>query len=163
MREAIGSTWIFQLVIIFILIFASYLALTINYSKSFRVKNEVLTIIEKHEGITDKGYKTINDYLKANNYQEMGTCPSGWYGVKNLDGNKVKDGSVDMPANIGQKYYWCFWKRTNYHVYYPQRSYYKIKMFFKFDLPVLGQISTFDVDGQTYELDHTYDKIGDMS
>ena len=51
MREVSGSTWVFQLMIIFILIFACFLCLVINYSKAYRVKNEVLSIIEKYEGM----------------------------------------------------------------------------------------------------------------
>ena len=156
MREAIGSTWIFQLVLIFILIFAAYLALTINYSKSFRIKNEVLTVIEKYEGVTDDAFHTINNYLSASNYQEMGYCPDGWYGVKRLDVGT--DAGMEI-ANQGTRYYWCLNKISGYHLTFKDRAYYKIRLFFKFDLPVIGQVSTFDVDGQTYELDHSYDKL----
>ena len=155
MRETIGSTWIFYLVIIFVLIFASYLALTLNYSKAFRVKNEILTIIEKNEGFNDNAYKTINNYLGANNYQEYGYCPSGWKGVKRLDGTYESLEDVED----GTKYAYCLKKIIGYHASMPQRAYYKIRLFFKFDLPIMGQISTFDVDGQTYEMDHTYDGI----
>ena len=50
MRQAIGSTWVLQLVIIFMLIFVAFLALSINYTKAFRVKNELVTMIEKFLG-----------------------------------------------------------------------------------------------------------------
>ena len=53
MRQAIGSTWILQLVIIFMLIFVAFLALSINYTKAFRVKNELVTMIEKYEGVSE--------------------------------------------------------------------------------------------------------------
>ena len=45
MRQSIGGTWLFSLMIIFILLFTAYLAVAINYSKSFKVKNEVINII----------------------------------------------------------------------------------------------------------------------
>ena len=141
-----GTTWIFQLVLIFILIFSGYLALTINYSKAFRVKNEVLTLIEKNQGIQNKTLETINNYLYSNGYNQKGRCPNNWYGVSNLTSNS-------------NKYYWCFYKNTGYHTSMSGRAYYKIKMFFRFELPMIGQITTFDVDGQTYEMDNTYDGI----
>jgi hypothetical protein len=154
MRETIGSTWIFQIVIVFILLFASYLALTINYSKSFKVKNEVVSIIERSEGLTENGIKLTASYLVGSSYKEVGHCPVGWIGAKSLDGTI---NSLEYVSNSSSYYYYCINKITGYHTVYPDRSYYKIKMFFRFDLPVLGRISTFDVDGQTSEIDHTYD------
>ena len=70
MRESVGSTWIFQLAIIFILIFSAYLAITINYSKTFKVKNEVISILEKYEGLTDSssGSTSAGSIAIINNY-----------------------------------------------------------------------------------------------
>lgn|SRR5574344_1129813 len=154
MRETIGSTWVFQLVIVFILLFASYLALTINYSKSFKVKNEVITIIENNEGMTEDGIKLVGSYLTGSSYNTMGHCPIGWVGAKSLEGTV---NSLEAVGNSSTYYYYCINKITGYHTVYANRSYYKIRLFFKFDLPVIGQISTFNVDGQTNEIDHTYD------
>lgn len=152
MREAVGTTWIFQLVIIFILIFAAYLALTINYSRAFMVKNESLTIIEKHEGLTSNSIETVNGYLKTSGYKEKGDCPLGWYGISDLDSTSYSDSE-------GTKYYWCFTKIKGYNTTSPRRAYYKIKMFFRFELPVIGPLLTYDVDGKTYEMDKTYDDV----
>ena len=46
MRESVGSTWTFGLVITFIFLFSSFLVLTINYTKAYKVKNETISIIE---------------------------------------------------------------------------------------------------------------------
>ena len=54
MRQAIGTTWVMQLVIIFMLIFVAFLALTINYTKAFKIKNELITFIEKNEGVSER-------------------------------------------------------------------------------------------------------------
>ena len=51
MREVSGSTWVFQIMILFILIFACFLTLVLNYNKAYRVKNNMVSIIEVHEGI----------------------------------------------------------------------------------------------------------------
>lgn len=157
MRQTIGGTWVFQLVIIFTLIFAAYIALTINYSRSFRVKNEMLSIIEKNEGFTDNGVKLINNYLSQSGYKTVGSCKLQTdvvvYGANSIDPSSI---SIEK-AQEGKKYYYCFSKYTGYHTYFTTRAYYKITLFFKFDIPVLGDLSTFDVDGQTSEIDATYD------
>ena len=41
MRQTIGGTWILMLVIIFILLFSAFIILTLNYSRTVRVKNEL--------------------------------------------------------------------------------------------------------------------------
>ena len=51
MRESIGGTWITQLVIVMMFVFVAFLALSVNYSKAFRVKNQMISIIEKYGGV----------------------------------------------------------------------------------------------------------------
>lgn len=161
MRQTIGTTWIFQLVILFTLLFAGYIALTINYSKSFKVKNEVLSLIEKNQGMTDNGVKLINNYLTQSGYKQMGTCSANdtsgttTYGAKSLGTESINN--IFEPANAGTKYYYCFAKVLSHHSYFTSRAYYKVKLFFRVDLPVLGDLYAFDVDGQTSEIDNTYD------
>ena len=53
MRESIGSSWIFLIVISFTLIFAGFLVMALSYSKTYKIKNELTSIIEKYEGLTE--------------------------------------------------------------------------------------------------------------
>ena len=46
MREAIGGTWLFQIVIVFILLFTGFMCLTINRSKAFNVKDQIIQTIQ---------------------------------------------------------------------------------------------------------------------
>ncbi len=52
MRDAIGGTWLMGIVLVFVVLFSSFLAFAVNYSKAFKVKNEIINIIEKSEGYT---------------------------------------------------------------------------------------------------------------
>ena len=160
MKQTISGTWVFMLVILFTLIFAAYIALTINYSRSFKVKNEVLSMIEKNEGFTDNGVKIINGYLSQSGYKTLGSChlqsDAVVYGAISIDPNTSISNAFEK-AEAGKKYYYCFTKYSNYHSYFKTRAYYKINLFFRFDLPVLGDLHTFDVEGQTSEIDATYD------
>ena len=51
MREAIGGTWLFQIVIVFILLFTGFLCLSINRSKAFNVKDQIIQTIQSYNGI----------------------------------------------------------------------------------------------------------------
>lgn len=140
MREVSGSTWVFQLMIIFILIFACFLCLVINYSKAYRVKNEVLTIIEKYEGVNSTSQDIISNYLRGEAYVTTGSCPvdQGYYGVSLITNNYEE-------ARAGRSYHYCF--KDEYIS--GGLMYYDIIVFYRFNLPIVGDIVTFQVEGRT--------------
>ena len=45
MRESMGGTWLFGIVIVFIALFASFLAYSISYTRAFNVKNEIVVLV----------------------------------------------------------------------------------------------------------------------
>lgn len=156
MRQAIGGTWILQLVIIFMLIFVGFLALTINYTKAFKVKNELVTIIEKYEGVTsgDNGsVALINNYLRHNGYSIKGSCESGYYGVASLDSTSL------TPVSDNNKYYYCVRKVNTKSGTFHNRAGYEIVTFFKFNIPFLGDLFTFRVEGDTIDIASPSDEI----
>lgn len=151
MRETIGGTWLTQLIIAFMFVFVAFLALSINYSKAFRVKNEVLSIIEKHDGINNDTIKTINNYLKNNGHIEMGSCPNGSYGIIINGINNYE------PAVSNKRYNYCISKLNSNTLNFPKRSYYDVKLFLKFNLPIIGNITTFPIEGQTKDISYPID------
>ena len=149
MREAIGGTWIMQLVIVFMLVFVAFLALSLNYSKAFQMKNEVLTMIEKKEGLTDDAEGTIaliNSYLATNGYHVQKTCPENSYGVTNLNSIAVES------TNPGRNYYYCIQKIKSPSNNNPEKVYYNVNLFFYFNLPVVGDIFKFTINGSTNDI-----------
>lgn len=156
MRESIGGTWITQLVIVFIFVFVAFLALSLNYSKAFRVKNETLTFIEKNEGFTTKTIERINNYLIYSGYTTTGKCQEGSFGILNLNSSTVH--SVTS-AEKNKQYYYCVSKVGSSTTNFKYRAYYKVKLFFKFNLPVVGDIFTFDINGQTKDIIYPADNI----
>ncbi len=138
MKEAIGSTWTIQLMIIFILIFTCFLTLVMSYSRAYSIKNEALSITEKYEGISSESGEILNNFLKENAYKTVGKCPTGWWGASDLDGEFAL-------ARDNQEYYYCFQETSS-----PKGTItYELRFFYKFNLPVLGDITTFKVDGTT--------------
>ena len=66
MKESMSATWEFQIIIIFILIFVAYLTVSVSYYKVFKAKNDIVSIIERQEGLTTGSTKAvgiINNYL----------------------------------------------------------------------------------------------------
>lgn len=157
MREVSGSTWTFQIIIIFIFIFACFLTLVLNYSKAFTVKNEMISILEKYEGATNESLTIINNYLKENGYKTVSYCPDGWHGAINLDGGAS---SVEE-ADPNKKYYYCFIEGSaTGQIYTNGKTFNQIKVFYKFNLPFIGELVTFQVRGRTNSYIGSEDRIG---
>jgi len=70
MKEAMGQVFSLEFIIVFLLIINGYLAFNVNYTKAFRVKNEIRSIIQKNEGLTESAVNDIGAYMgKVNYYQ----------------------------------------------------------------------------------------------
>jgi len=142
MREVTGSTWSFQIIIIFILIFACFLSMVLTYSKAYTIKNRMLTIVEKYEGIDSEAANVINSFASSHGYRSTAKCPidedNEWYGAINLDGE------FEI-ANDSSRYYYCFRELDAQN----GQIYYDIMVFYKFNLPFIGEITTFKISTET--------------
>ncbi len=158
MREAIGGTWLFQIVIAFVLLFTAFLCLSINHSKAFNVKNMIVNTIEREEYIDldnpkdDKAIKRITNYLKETSYRTTGKCPTGYTGI-NRDGNKDNHNSA-----------FCIklqdTRKNNAKDELPVMGYYRIVVFYQLDLPIFNNIFNFKVTGDTRILSNSFTKDG---
>lgn len=153
MRESIGTAWIYGLVLTFTLIFAGFLVLALSYSKSYKLKNEMTSMIEKYEGLTTMGaynnggsIKIINQYLQNSGYKAKGSCLSGDYASDDLTSY------VLVPARQDKAYYYC----VSYHTNNECRTIFRVTLFYDFNLPILGQLRKYMVSGQTNEIYQAY-------
>ena len=61
MRDAIGQVFALQVILGFVLLINGYMAYSVNYTRAFRVKNQIINIIEQYEGPeNDEGKAKIN-------------------------------------------------------------------------------------------------------
>ena len=148
MREASASSTIFRLILAFTLLFAGFLSVAIVYNRAYRLKNGSLAIIEKYEGINDTSLKIINNYLKSSGYTTKGKCDSGEFGVKNLDNEEY-----EKVEDANQEYCYCLSSKIS-----NKQIFYKIKLFFKFNLPIIGDLTTFKIVGDTKSIKLYNDK-----
>ena len=150
MREAIGGTWIFQIVIFFILLFTGYMCLSINHSKAFNVKNTIVKAIEREEGINlndpenDPAIQKIVEYLKQTSYRTTGKCPDGYMGYN-------RDGKIDSRNSS-----FCIAEQTARSASeLPSMNYYRIVVFYQLDLPIFRSVFEFRVSGDTKIISHS--------
>lgn len=157
MRESVGATWVFSICLAFIILFTCYLAITINYAKAFRIKSHIVTLIEEYEGYPEEEsnheniVSDIKDYLFYQGYDATGSCDpyipidekpgEGWEILEN-------EGIAD---SVTGKHSYCIYKRVskNNNNKICDEKYYRVIVFFKFDLPILGLLTSFQASGET--------------
>lgn len=152
MKESIGGFSLFNIVIVFVLIFAGYISLSINYSKAYNVKNEIVNIIRNQGGVctsdspsyTDNCYnftEQIVDYFKEANYRTTGNCKNNWVGYS-------RDGRY-LGINADNAAFCVNAIKANSNSELPNALYYQIKVFYQLDLPIISSIFEFSILGET--------------
>lgn len=151
MKVVSESTWTFQLMIFFILIFGAFLILTLSYNKAYAIKNRMLSIIEKYEGVTNESAGYINDYASNKSYTNTGVCPEEWYGALS-----ISEDEVDFEIADGKKkYYYCFNEASSKD----GKIYYEVVVFYRFNLPIIGNIANYKIEGTTKSFVGANDRI----
>ena len=168
MKEAIGGISLFQIVVLFVLLFTGIMCLTINHSKAFGVKDEIVTIIQNSKipevgsgsyEIDDVTSEQIAEHLRDAGYRITGDCPnSEWIGY-DRNGDRltgITDASYCIKVN---NVYDAFQadlnekckngKCTTTGDDFPSMVYYDIVVFYQLDIPVLKHIMNFKIYSST--------------
>lgn len=166
MRESVGSTWIFLIAITFTIIFAGFLVVALSYSRTYKEKNELTSIIEKYEGLTTKttygknidgSINVMNTYLRNNNYNRKGFCQKVDSVYEATDTvNKMYGFDIDGTPEIAQddkRYDYCVLAMTNNETC---NTIFRVTVFFDFNLPIFGDLVKFRVSGQTNDIMEAY-------
>ncbi|MEG0977150.1 MAG: hypothetical protein RSF02_01185 [Bacilli bacterium] len=165
MKEAVGATSIFQIVILFILLFTAIMCLTINNANAFGVKDDITNIIELNKGNYLDG-DNLNDEIvnsiKENQYRVTGKCPSSGETDKNVYKGYDKNGAVvgegskasicikEVPVTDELDTYLSDILGGNLgHDDFLRGVYYQVIVFYQMDLPVINQVFNFQTKGET--------------
>ena len=168
MREAIGGTWLFQIVIVFILLFTGFLCLSINRSKAFNVKDQIIQTIQSYNGIDltseysdgDEGpLADIISYISSNSYRTTGIVPKPEkvgeetvsYVCYDRGGRKSESNPVFCIAPIHVDSEGCV-DGANCFNELPDMIYYRVVVYYQLDLPVFQEVFNFKVVGDTKTL-----------
>ena len=154
MKEAIGGTWLFQIVIVFILLFTGFMCLSINRSKAFNVKNYILETIQTYNGDVNAAMSDIVEYMKTNAYRTTGKKSDSIdlkcgkeYACYNREGKKDNQNPVfclvKIPVDSNKG---CL---VNDFDDLPNMYYYRIEVFYQLDLPFFHDLFSFKITGDT--------------
>lgn len=155
MKQTIGSTWILTIVIVFILLFAAFIILTLNYSRTVRVKNEIIDMVEKYEGLNSSSIVLINNYLLYSGYNTQGVCVDSGGDTTGVYGSYSLNMSTLEPAVAGLSYYYCVKKYNGAN----NTNYYQVTIFYRFNLPIIGDTGGFSIKGTTSNFEANDDSL----
>ena len=150
MKEAIGSYWLTLIFITFVILFTGYLCLSINMNKAYKVKNEIINILQKNNGFSEQSLKEIQQYMAKVGYRTKGDC----------DSSKNEYGFGLSGTSSSNRGLFCIKPNTTRYdtgssgikVQFPTASYFSVKVFFSIDMPVVRRLFTFQVRGSTKKM-----------
>lgn len=153
MKDAMGGIFTLQAIVIALLIIMCLMAFAVNYSKAFRVKNEIRSIIEKSEGLTPSAEVQINDMIRKHQYFlsdiYVDACKKLGYDV--YESSDLNGGSgvrfcikCNYANNLGEMN-----QKPDY-----RGAYYSIVTFVNIDVPIVNNIipftaNFFKISGET--------------
>ena len=152
MREAIGGLGLTQIVIFFLVVFAGYISISVNSNKAYKVKNEVISIIQKNNGFDETALEQIEDYMTSVGYRSTANCnalgTTGWdgYNSSGVQSNDNKSLFCIKTMNI------VYDTGTTICPQFPKSVYYQVKIFFGLDIPILNSVFKFQLTGTTRKL-----------
>lgn len=128
MSGPVGHTYIYNIIIIFIVIVFAFLAGTLSYYKAFKVNNHIVNAIEKFEGYNGLSKAEIEVKLGNIGYQvgSSENCPLTYRGY-----NLVKTGN--------EQYRYCIYidkikpKKGEFYTY-------GVLTYMRIDLPLVDQV-----------------------
>lgn len=139
MRDAIGQTFTIQIILFFLVVINCYLAFSVNYTKAFRIKNNIVAIIEQQEGFTQTGENNAAARIEA-------IMLNTGYNVDASVLNNCGQGYTAIENNAGG---FCLSVHKN-----PDGSgYYGVKTYVNINIPIINNIlplsNIFAIKGET--------------
>ena len=143
MRDAIGQVFTLQIILVFVFLINGYMAYSVNYTRAFRVKNQIVNIIEQYEGpYNDEGLAKIRSYINKAAYKAPQTLIND-FKVNYCTKNKNDFASTDNKCEVECQDGWCY---IEHNVSIDEADgertgrYYSIVTFVNIDIPVINKI-----------------------
>ena len=131
MKEAIGTSMVFNLILIFTGVFIALLVGSLSYSKGFKVRNKIIDLIERNEGYNDTAKLQIDQNLSD----------IGYYLAINRQCEE-RDGA--QPIDNDSPYRYCVYEYTT-----SKGKYYGVQVFIHFDFPLIGNFIEIPLYGES--------------
>lgn len=131
MRQGIGSVFIYNIIIVFIVITFGFLSATLSYMKAYKVNGRIANALEKYEGYNALSSGEINNTLSSLGYR---------LGIKKCE-TKTHNGHIYSSEERSDKsHLYCVYEYNNkansdFHDGYFT---YGITTYIFFDIPIIG-------------------------
>ena len=139
MKEAIGTSFVFNLMMIFIGVLIAMFVGSLAYTKGFKVRNKIIDIIEKYEkyDINDSAQiDEINDSLSSIGYQVRGD---------NTSKCKARGNASQVTKTIqNNDYEYCVYEYNT-----SRGKYYGVTVFIHVDIPLIGGLIDIPLYGES--------------
>lgn len=149
MKESIGGTWLFTIVIFFVILFTGYMCLSINHTKAFNVKNALIRIIERNGsgkssaaslGLDIYFIDEVREELEEVGYRVNGKCQPGWTAFNENGQMSLNSDNAafcirrisSSSGNLGAPMY-----------------YYQVETFYHLEIPIIRSIFRLSIKGDT--------------
>lgn len=149
MKDAMGGIFTLQAIVVALLIIMCLMAFAVNYSKAFRVKNEIRTIIEKSDGLTETAVEQIDKLVRDHQYFLSDiyddACRALGYDIYHSGDSAIKFCiKQEFANNMGE---------MNQNTMY-RGAYYSVVTFVNIDVPIVNNIipftaNFFKISGET--------------
>ena len=129
MKEAIGTSFVFTLMMTFVGILIVMFVGSIAYTKGFKVRNKIIDLIEKNEGYNETAVKQIDADLASIGYRIVDKkCPE-------------RNGASSIQKS---DYRYCVYQYNE-----QKGSYYGVTVFIHFDIPLIGDFVEIPIYGES--------------
>ncbi len=133
MRSAVGNTFLYNIVIVFVVLVLLILISSLSYSKGFKAKNKIVSIIENNRGYDNEAIEKIDAVLKESGYRPRSA-------FKN---KQCPDRNGEL-LEQSDKYFYCVYSNNT-----DRGVYYSVTIYIRFEIPLLSGILEFPVNGDT--------------
>lgn len=147
MKESFGALSITTIFVTLIILFSGYLCISVNQTKAYNVKNELVNIIQRHNGVDGSTIEEIAGHLNEVSYRSLGSCDE-----EDGIGYTLSGGRSQTKANYCIKCVNINVNLNDPYKQFPNASYYKVKVFFSLDLPIINNVFNFSLSGTTKTL-----------
>lgn len=145
MREGIGSVFLYNIIIIFIVITFGFLAASLSYMKAFRVNGKIANSLEKFEGFNSFSSSEIIQTLNTIGYRvNDAECKKRKHNGKEYTAVNEKITSNDQILHD-----YCIYEYTNGTDYKNGYFSYGIVTYIYVDIPIIGGIFKVPVYSET--------------
>ena len=161
MKEAISNAFVFNLIIVFVIILIAFFVGSISYSKASKVKNRIVEVIEKEGEHSDNpenayalGKEEIEEWLSSGNENGtgIGYRQNTNGGLKNNCPNitPVPEGATVTNVTETNDYEYCV-----YRIEYCDKDnsrcniYYRVIAYMYFDVPIISDLVRIPITGET--------------